>query len=187
LLTVSFKPFPIITTDRLVLRQVEKSDVKEIFFLRSDSKVMEFLDRPPAKSKEEALLFIDQINELEKNNNGITWGITLKPSNTLIGTICYWNMKKEHYRAEIGYALYPDFHGRGIMHEAMNEVIRFGFARIKLHSIEANVNPHNTPSIKLLERNNFIREGYFKEDFFYNGKFLDSAIYSLLISNYKDC
>jgi len=179
-LTVSFNPFPIITTGRLVLRQVEKSDVKEIFFLRSDSKVLEFLDRPPVTSKEEALLFIEKINELEKNNDGITWAITLKPVNTLIGTICYWNMKKEHFRAEIGSALHPDWQGRGIMQEAMIEVINFGFATMKLHSIEANVNPNNLSSIKLLERNNFIREGYFKEDFLYNGKFLDSAIYSLL-------
>jgi [ribosomal protein S5]-alanine N-acetyltransferase len=179
-LTVSFNPFPIITTNRLVLREVEKSDVKEIFFLRSDSKVLEFLDRPPAASKEEALLFIEKINQLQKNNDGITWAITLKPVNTLIGTICYWNMKKEHFRAEIGYALHPDWQGRGIMQEAMTEVINFGFATMKLHSIEANVNPHNLSSVKLLERNNFIREGYFKEDFFYDGKFLDSAIYSLL-------
>jgi [ribosomal protein S5]-alanine N-acetyltransferase len=184
-LTVNFNPFPTIITDRLVLRQVKKSDVKEIFFLRSDKKVLEFLDRRPAKSKEEALLFIEKINELGKNNDGITWAITHKPANTLIGTVCYWNMKKEHYRAEIGYALHPDFHGKGIMQEAMTEVINFGFETMKLHSIEANVNPNNLSSIKLLERNNFIREGYFKEDFFYNGKFLDSAIYSLLAPHHK--
>jgi ribosomal-protein-alanine N-acetyltransferase len=51
---------------------------------------------------------------------------------------------------------------------------------MKLHSIEANVNPNNLSSIKLLERNNFIREGYFKENYFFNGKFSDSAIYSLI-------
>ncbi len=51
---------------------------------------------------------------------------------------------------------------------------------MNLHSIEANVNPGNTASIKLLEKNNFTREAYFKENYFYDGKFLDTAIYSLL-------
>lgn len=51
---------------------------------------------------------------------------------------------------------------------------------MKLHSIGANVNPDNVPSIKLLERNKFIREAYFKENVFYNSRFIDTVIYSLL-------
>jgi [ribosomal protein S5]-alanine N-acetyltransferase len=182
-LTLNFNPFPVIITERLRLRQVEKSDVDEILFLRSNKRVLEFLDREPTKSKDEALLFIEQLLKLEKSTDGITWAVTLKPSNTLIGTVCFWNMKKAHYRAEIGYALHPDFQRKGIMHEAITAVINFGFSTMKLHSIEANVNPHNQSSIKLLERSNFVREAYFKEDFFFNGKFLDSAIYSLLASS----
>ncbi|MGE5859464.1 MAG: GNAT family N-acetyltransferase, partial [Ignavibacteria bacterium] len=63
--------------------------------------------------------------------------------------------------------------------------LNYGFKVMNLHSIEANVNPDNKASIRLLERNNFTREAYFKENYFYNGKFLDSAIYSLLISEFK--
>jgi ribosomal-protein-alanine N-acetyltransferase len=73
-----------------------------------------------------------------------------------------------------------DFQGKGIMQEAMSAVIKYGFEKMNLHSIEANVNPANESSIKLLERNDFIKEAYFKENYFYDGKFLDTAIYSLL-------
>jgi ribosomal-protein-alanine N-acetyltransferase len=66
------------------------------------------------------------------------------------------------------------------MSEALQAVINYGFTSIKLHSITANVNPNNQPSIRLLEKNGFVREGYYKENYYYNGKFLDSAIYSLL-------
>ena len=66
------------------------------------------------------------------------------------------------------------------MNDALQAVINYRFKSIKLHSIEANVNPANPPSIKLLEKTVFMREGYFKENYYYNGKFLDSAIYSLL-------
>ena len=180
MLSVNFNPFPVINTERLLLRQVEKSDVNEIFFLRSDKNVLQYLDRPPAANKDEAASWIEKINDLEKNNESILWAITLKPDNTLVGTICLWNIQKEHYRSEIGYALHPDQQGKGIMQEAMTAILDYGFTIMKLHSIEANVNPKNLSSIKLLERNNFIREAYFKENYFYDGKFLDSAIYSLI-------
>jgi len=179
-LSINFNPFPLIETGRLTLRQVQQSDVNGIFFLRSDKKVLKYLDREPAATIEEAALWIQKINDLEKNNNAVTWAITLKPDLTLIGTICFWNITKEHYRAEIGYALNPDHQSKGIMQEAMTAVLDYGFKIMKLHSIEANVNPNNLSSIKLLERNNFIREGYFKENYFFNGKFSDSAIYSLI-------
>jgi len=185
MLNITFNPFPLITTERLFLRKVEMTDADEIFFLRSDKEVMRYIDRPPAESLEEACGFIQKITDLEKNSEAVTWAITLKGEDKLIGTVCYWNIRKEHYRAEIGYLLHPDFWGKGIMKEAMAEVIKYGFKVMNLHSIEANVNPDNKASIKLLEGYNFFREAYFKENYFFNGKFLDTAIYSLLADQKK--
>ena len=185
MLNINFNPFPEITTDRLLLRAVSKSDVKEIFFLRSDKRVMKYIDKTPAETLDDADEFITKITELEKNNEVITWAIVLKGDSKLIGTICFWNIQKEHYRAEIGYVLHPDYWGKGIMQEALLEIFSYGFNVMKLHSIEANVNPDNSASVKLLEKNNFSREAYFKENYFYDGKFLDTAIYSLLTNEYK--
>jgi len=97
----------------------------------------------------------------------------------LIGTIGFWNILTEHFRAEIGYLLDVDFQGKGIMQEALSKVVEYGFNIMKLHSIEANVNPGNISSTRLLERNNFIKEGYFKENYYYNGRFTDTAVFSL--------
>jgi [ribosomal protein S5]-alanine N-acetyltransferase len=180
MLSLNFNPFPLIQTDRLTLRQIMQTDVNEIFFLRSDKKVLEYLDRAPAATSDEAQLWIQKIYDLEKNNDAVTWAITVKPNEELTGTIAFWNITKEHYRAEIGYVLHPNNQGKGIMQEAMTAVLEYGFKIMKLHSVEANVNPANLSSIKLLERNNFVREGYFKENYFFDGKFSDSAIYSLL-------
>lgn len=74
----------------------------------------------------------------------------------------------------------PEFWGNGFMHESLIKVIDFGFNKLSLHSIEANVNPANVSSITLLEKLKFKREAYFKEDYLFNGKFLDTSIYSLL-------
>lgn len=177
---ISFTPFPNLATERLNLRQLRSEDENEIFKLRSDERVMKFIAKPKYKTMEEAREFIDRINKGISKNEWIYWGITLRNENTLIGTICLWNISEEHFRADIGFELSPDFQGRGMMQEAMTLVLDYGFKIMKLHTIEANVNPNNLPSIKLLERNNFIREAYFKENFYYDGKFLDTAIYSLL-------
>lgn len=142
--------------------------------------MLQFLDRNPAKSLDEAAQWLQTINEAIENDQYIAWAITLKNESKLIGTITFWNVKKEHYRAEIGYALHTNYQGVGLMQEAVSAVLEYGFKIMKLHSVEANVNPANEASIKLLERNNFVREAYHKENYYYNGKFLDSAIYSLL-------
>jgi len=176
----NFNPFPFLFTERLALRQINNEDAAEIFFLRSDKEVLQFLDRDPATSIDDAVRWIKTINEGVTNNEYIAWAMALKKEPKLIGTVSFWNIKKEHYRTEIGYALQPLFQGKGLMQEAMTVVLNYGFKVMNLHSVEANVNPDNAASIKLLERNNFIREAYHKENYYYNGKFLDSAIYSLL-------
>ncbi len=155
-------------------------DAGELFKLRSNKNVMQHIGRPIATTLDDVLQIINVIEDFLVNNNGITWAITLKGKNDLVGTIGLWRIAKENYRAEIGYLIHPSLQGKGLMHEAMAPVLDYGFKNIKLHSIEAHVSPNNAASIKLLERNNFIREAHFKEDYFFNGKFLDSFIYSLI-------
>ena len=180
MLELNFNPFPLLTTERLVLRQMSIDDANEMFFLRSDEHVMKYIDRPRAKSVEDAVQFIQMINIGLANNEYINWAIALKNDPKLIGNICFWRIQKEHYRAEIGYVLHPAYHGKGIMQEAIMAVLDYGFKIMGIHSVEANVNPENITSIKTLERTGFVREAYFKENYYYDGKFLDSAIYSLI-------
>lgn len=185
MINLNFSPFPVLFTDRLQLRKISKNDASNLFSLRSDKKIMRFINRPMAVTLNDALDYIEKIDESLRNKYGITWAIVLKDDDALIGTIGFWRIEAEHYRAEIGYMLDLNFHEKGIMHEAMVKVLDFGFNTMKLHSVEANVNPQNRSSIKLLEKNNFIREGYFKENYYYDGKFFDSAIYSLLMQNFN--
>ena len=180
MLQVNFSPFPQLTTERLILRRVTKADVQEVFFLRSDKRVMKYIDKPLAQSLVDAYAFIERVDHLLENNEGINWGISIKDNSKLIGNIGFWRMEKEHFRCEVGYVLHPDFHRKGIMQEAMAAALKYCFEVMHFHSVEANVNPLNEASIKLLENNNFVREAYFKENYYFNGRFLDSAIYSLI-------
>lgn len=182
MLSFSFIPFPILQTQRLELRRIEENDVHDLFLLRSDKNVMAHIDRPVAKSPDDVTALIKKIIELEESNDAINWAITLRPDRRLIGNICIWNISKEDHRGELGYMLHPAFHRQGLMQEAVSAVLDYGFGVLKLHSIEAIVTPKNIPSIKILERNRFVREAYFKENHFSNGQYTDTAVYSLLTS-----
>ncbi len=176
-----FSPFPEIETERLLLRCIEKTDAPELLFLRSDEIVMQYIDREKTKTLEEAEIWIQMIKDALVAHEGIMWAITLKDEpNKLIGTIGFWRLIKQHYRAEVGYMLHPDHWNKSIMKEALQAVINYGFTVMKLHSIEAHINPANTASASLLEKSGFIREAYFKEDFFFRGRFIDTAVFSLL-------
>jgi [ribosomal protein S5]-alanine N-acetyltransferase len=80
----------------------------------------------------------------------------------------------------LGYVLHTAHQGKGIMAEALGAVLHYGFHTMKLHSAEANVNPENAASIRVLERQGFVREAYFRENYLFRGRFIDTAIYSLL-------
>lgn len=181
MLEVNFSPFPEITTERLLLRRTMDTDAPEIFFLRSSDSVMKYIDRPKAASMQDARDYLHVINQSLHGNDGITWGLSIRDDpGKLIGTIGYWRIKKEHYRAEIGYMLHPDFWKKGIMKEAILSVLDFGFNGMQLHSVEANINSGNDASASVLEATGFIKEAHFREDYFFDGTFRDTVIYSRL-------
>jgi len=181
MLELNFSPFPEIKTKRLLLRRMTDADAPALLFMRSDERVMKYIGRNKMKTLEEATTFIQKINGSVDTNESIMWAISFQEEPAImIGTICFWNILKDHFRAEVGYMLHPDLWGKGIMKEAVMAVIDFGFKEMKLHGIEGHINPDNAVSGIVLEKCGFVREAYFKENFYFNGKFSDSAIYCLL-------
>jgi RimJ/RimL family protein N-acetyltransferase len=153
---IKFLPFPELTTKRLLLRQLKKTDNLAIFSLRSDENINKYLDRPKTKSIDKAEEFILKINDGIKLNDRLYWAICLKENPALIGTICLWNFSDDKATAEVGYELKPSYQGRGLMNEALARVIKFGFQKIKLNKIEAFTHKENIRSTKLLKKNDFI-------------------------------
>ena len=163
---MKFKPFPEIKTERLFLRKIEELDCDVILFLRSDETINKFIERPEnrkTKNKTDAIKFIKEINEAFEKNKSISWGITFKNSSKIIGTICLWNFSQNNKTAEVGYDLHPEFHGLGIMSEALNSIIDFGFNNLKLDKIEAFTHRENENSKNLLEKNEFVFNEYRKD------------------------
>ncbi len=180
MLNTYFVTFPILTTDRLVLRQITFDDAEAMFDMRSDPEMMAYIPRPLAKTMEDATALIQSMLDGTEKGESLLWAISYKNDTKLLGTIGYWRLKPEHYRAEVGYLLHRDFWQQGIMHEALQAVLAFGFKDMNCHSIEAIIDPENVASARLLEKCGFVKEAHFKENCFFEGKFLDSLVYSRL-------
>lgn len=180
MLNLNFNPFPEILTERIKLRKINTEDAAALYRLRTDPVVMKYLDRPIMESIQEAEHMIQMILNGMEENKSINWCICTPSNEQLLGNITFWKIDETNHRAEIGYTLNPESQGKGLMTEAMREVLQYGFEVMNLHGIDANVNPANQKSINLLTRFGFQKEAHFRENYYFDGKYLDSAIYCLL-------
>ena len=157
MVNINFTPFPILTTERLTLRQLSTDDRHDIFALRSDPEINKYLGREPSKTIEDAIHFINRINENIKNNHSIYWVISLTRSKEFVGTICLFDFSNETNSCEIGYELLTKFQGQGIMKEATEEVIKYAFQALQCQKIVAFTHNENQHSTKLLTKFNFLQ------------------------------
>lgn len=177
--TFDTNQFPGLNTPRLLLRHLSPDDAKDIFRLRSDVRVSEYLDRQLCQSIDESAAFIEKINHGVKNHGWIYWAVCLTEKPELIGTICLWNFNMDKTKADLGYELIPEYQGKGYMSEAIKAVLDYGFNELKLREIEAEVDPANKASVKLLDKFNFIRIVNPGENTDDQGNIIPTVIYSL--------
>lgn len=164
---INFTPFPILTTERLTLRQLSTDDRQDIFALRSDTEINKYLGREPSKTIDDAINFINKIKDNIKNNNSIYWVISLTKTKTFVGTICLFDFSNETIKTklytdeknscEIGYELMTKFQGQGIMKEATEKVIDYAFQTLQFQKIVAFTHNQNQNSTKLLAKFNFLQ------------------------------
>jgi len=176
--------FPVITTRRLILRELTNQDSTVLDKYWSDSDVLEYLSLEPFTSIQESLDMIDILMNLYRDNQGVRWAITIKDSGKVLGTCGFHNFKSEHRRVEIGYELGKEYWSQGIMTEALLAIVHYGFETMQYNRIEAFVNFGNIRSTKLLEKNGFKLDGLLREYELNRGKFVDQYCYSLLKSEY---
>ncbi|MEO6039214.1 MAG: GNAT family N-acetyltransferase [Saprospiraceae bacterium] len=152
-----FTPFPELHTERLALRALVPADAPALFVLRSDPRIMNFIDRPPAETIAEVEALMQRIELETAAGKSVFWGMSLKNSPQLIGNISLWNLDPETATAELGYVLHPDFWGQGYMQEALVCAVAFGLEVMGARMIEAYLRPGNLRSVRLVERNGFRR------------------------------
>lgn len=179
-----FDPFPILETPRLRLRALVPGDLDVMHRLQSDPEVTRYFGRGPL-TREQAKERVDQAIEGVRAGTSIRWGLTLPGTDELAGTAALWRWNKEHRWAEIGYELAPEHWGKGLMPEALRAIFRYGFEEMGLHRVEANLAPDNVASRRVLEKLGFVREGLFRENWYHEGQFTDTATYGLLRRDFE--
>lgn len=173
--------FPIIETQRLVLRQITTADAESLFSFFSDPQVMRFYDCEALVKLEEAIGLIQRFTDWVERQNGFRWGIALKAdAATLIGTCGLFAWHKPYRIATLGYELTRQYWKRGLMSEAVGALVAYGFRELDLNKIRALVVTDNLASAKLLERLSFRKEGVMRQAQFVNGKYDDLIAYALL-------
>lgn len=180
MLSFNFNQFPVLETERLLLKAISMDFVDEIFQQRSKKEVMQYIARPLLISKIEAQDLVKNYEFLFEQRITISWALVRKEDFRMIGTVGFPRVNKENHRGEVGYSLDPDYWYKGYMSEALKKVLAFGFEELNFHSIEAIIHPDNKSSSNLVLKHGFVKEAYFKQYTYFEGEFLDVEIYSLL-------
>jgi RimJ/RimL family protein N-acetyltransferase len=172
-------------TGRLVLRPVTMADADAYLDIFSDARSMLYWSCEPIERLDEAKELTRQDIEWAELETCINWGMALSDTNRLIGKVNLFQISRQNRRAEIGYILDRRHWGKGYMSEAMARVLAYAFDTLKLHRIEADTDPENTPSLALLDRFGFTREGVFRDRWYVHGKWHDSVMLGLLLQDYR--
>jgi [ribosomal protein S5]-alanine N-acetyltransferase len=156
---LNFAPFPVLITENLTLRQPTTDDQRDILALRSDPEINKYLGRQPSKTIEDAINFINKVNDNLEKKLSIYWVITFTKTKEFVGTICLFDFSNEKNSCEIGYELMTKFQGQGIMKEATKKVIDYAFQTMQFKKIVAFTHNDNQNSTKLLEKFDFKKSG----------------------------
>jgi RimJ/RimL family protein N-acetyltransferase len=176
----AFTRFPVLTTNRLLLRQIQPGDAEALFATLSDEEAMQFYGHEPHRSLDDSRALIERIQALYTRRESIRWGITLKGKEQVIGSCGFHHFDTGFHRAETGYELNRAFWGQGLMAEAMSAILTYGFTELGLHRVEAIIDIANERSKGLLLKLGFTYEGSLRQRFFFRDQFEDEHFFGLL-------
>ena len=175
---------PILIAERVRLRPLRVADADDLFALQSDVRVMRYWSHPAWTERDQAVQRIEQLENDRATSEFYTWAVTQDGSDALIGTVSLFAIHREQRRAELGYALASALWGRGYATEMLRPAIDFAFNTLDLERLEADIDPRNEASCRLVERVGFVREGLLRERWRVAGEVTDSAMYGLLRREY---
>ncbi len=171
--------FPVLSTERLHMRQIGPGDLIPVFKALSDQEVIKYYGGF-CSNLTEAQIQIDWYNQIRVEETGMWWAISYKDAEILLGAIGLYEWNKDHKRIEIGCWLLPEYWGLGIIKEAGKVVCDYAFKNLGIHRVEAFVETENEKSKKILQYMGFAYEGTMKDCVFRNNKFANLEIYAKL-------
>ena len=175
---------PTLESERLRIRHPLPTDAEALFDLFSDADALRYWSHGPLADLDAAQAYLADIETGWREGRSYRWAITHEEADRLIGTVTLLAWSQDNRRAEIGFILHPAYHGRGLAAEAVRTVLAFGFGPMGLHRVEADVDPENEGSLRLLERIGFQREGLLRQRWFTFGTWKDTVLLGLLADEF---
>jgi ribosomal-protein-alanine N-acetyltransferase len=170
---------PILTTPRLRLRQFREDDVEAMHGCFTNVESMRYWNTPlhtkRIESERAVRRFIDCTPSYYR-----FWAVADKTTDRCLGFVNYHDGHIRSKRAAIGYIVDPAHRRQGVATEAVSAMIRFCFQDLGLHRLQAFIHPDNAPSLKLIEKLGFRREGLLRENLRVSDEWRDDLLYARL-------
>jgi [ribosomal protein S5]-alanine N-acetyltransferase len=164
----------------LLVRPVAESDLADLLSVNGDDEVTRFLPYESWRSVDDGQAWLARMRKMEDAGTGVQLVIIDRASGRAIGSCLLFRLEPASARAELGYVLGRQSWGRGLMHEALAALISHAFGTLGLRRLEAEVNPQNAASCRLLERLGFRNEGLLRQRWVAKGAAYDIRFYGLL-------
>lgn len=183
--TEFYRHLPVLETERLVLRPLEAKDLDDLFEYTQDEETARYVTWNANQTINQAEQFLTYVLSNYEQGKQAPWAIEWKETGKMIGTIDFIHLLlDENKQAELGYALSRQFWGKGIVTEAVECVMTFGFEELKLERIQARCMEGNIGSARVMEKVGMTYEGTLRRLIFIKGTFHDVKMYSLLRDEY---
>lgn len=173
-----------IDTKRLTLRWFAPSDAQALFAIFSDPAVVRYWSSPEWEDISHAQAMIEETLVSYSSGEGVRLAVILKETGELVGQINLHHMFHSNRRCEVGYALARAHWGKGYVTEALEAALGYAFDTLKLNRIEADIDPRNEVSEKVLKRMGFSDEGFMRERWIVKGEVCDTRFFGLIKSDW---
>lgn len=179
-----FSHFPVLETDRLLLREMTPQDVNALLKLFGNPQVVKFLDMNPIKTADQAEEWMRWIGGIFSSKGGLRWGIESKVDGEFIGSAGLHSWNREAHYAQLGFDIAQQHWKENYPEEVARAIIRFGWDQMNLNRIEVNMVQGNVALMKIMEHLGFRHEGVFRQRLRKGGKYYDVHLYGLLRKEY---
>ena len=183
----SMEVFTMLETTRLRLRHFTDADLALFMAYRNDPEVARYQGWEGI-SEPEARTFLQEQEGVQPGVPGHWFqiAIELKETGMLVGDCALKIEEHDERQAEIGSTLSRAYQGRGIASEAVSCVLEYAFVTLGLHRVIAITDCENAASVALLERLGLRREGHFRQNVWFKGKWGDEYLYAMLQEEWRN-
>ncbi|HEY2927203.1 GNAT family N-acetyltransferase [Piscinibacter sp.] len=171
---------PPLHSDRLIVRVVEERDLPALLEIHAVDDVTRFLPYATWQTLADAQAWYERAMRHHADGSALQFVVEATGSGVVVGTCLLFRFDSASARAEIGYVLGQRHWGCGYMREALASLLAFAFNELSLRRIEAEVDPRNAASDRLLRRLGFTHEGLLRQRWVMKGEVKDANVYGLL-------